>query len=110
MRGAPRRSRAAPRSSDDAPAIDSIGVRLDQRVRQQLAGQALDDRAGRGLVGRIDGQFDAPADPDGADAADAEVIEAALDGPALRVEDAGLRRDVDGEPVRAHRAMTSSAR
>ena len=45
------------------------GVRLDQRVRQQLAGQALDDGARRGLVGRLDGQLDPPADADGADAA-----------------------------------------
>ena len=85
-------------------------VRLDERVRQQLAGQPLDDGAGGGLVGRIDGQLDAPPDADGADAADAEVVEAALDGPALRIEDARLGRDVDGEPVGAHRAMTSSAR
>ena len=41
---------------------------------------------------------------------DPEVAEAALDGPALRIEDARLGRDVDGEPVGAHRAMTSSAR
>ena len=30
---------------------------------------------------------------------DAEVAEAALDRPTLRIEDAGLGRDVDGEPV-----------
>ena len=66
-------------------------VRLDQRVREQLARQPLDDRPGRGLVGRRDRQLDPPADPDVADPVDPEVAEAALDGPALRVEDPGLR-------------------
>ena len=45
---------------------------------------------------------------------DPEVRQAALDGPALRVEDARLGRHVDGEPVGAdglaHRAITSSWR
>ena len=54
--------------------------------------------------------LDAPADADGADALDAEVIEAALHGPTLGIEDARLGQDVDGESMAAHRAMTSSLR
>ena len=53
------------------------------------AGQPLDDGARRGLVGRVDGQLDAPADAHVADALDPEVAEAALDRPALR--DRGCR-------------------
>src|SRR6478752_6539125 len=49
----------------------------------------------RGRVRRADGPLGAAADPDATDALDPEVAEAALDGPALRVEDPGLRRDVD---------------
>ena len=44
------------------------------------------------------------------DAVDAEMSEAPLDGAPLRVEDARLGRHVHGEPVAAHRAMTSSLR
>ncbi len=73
-------------------------------------GQALGDRPGSGLVGGLHGQLDAPADAHGADPLDAEVAEAALDGPALGIEDARLGRDIDGEAVAAHRAMTSSWR
>ena len=72
------------------------GVRLDQWVRQELTGEALDDRAGRRLVGGLDRELDTAADPDRADAADPEMVEAALDGTSLRIEDAGLRGDVDG--------------
>ena len=66
-------------------------VRLDQRVRQELARQPLDDRPRRRLVGRRHGQLDPPPDADAGHAVDPEVAEAALDGPALRIEDAGLR-------------------
>ena len=61
---------------------------LDQRVRQQLGGEPLDDRPGRRLVVGVDGQLDPPADADVADPLDPEVAEAALDRPTLRVEDA----------------------
>ena len=74
------------------------------------AGQSLDDCARGRLVRRVDGQLGAAADPDATDALDPEVAEAALDGPALRVEDPGLRRDVDREPEAGHEAMTSSWR
>ena len=47
-------------------------------------GQPLDDRAGRRLVRRLDGQLDPPADPDVADPVDPEVAEAALDRATLR--------------------------
>ena len=67
-----------------------------------------------GLVDRRHRQLDAPPDADVGDPVDPEVRQAALDGPALRVEDARLRRHVDGEPVGAdglaHRAITSSVR
>ena len=63
-----------------------------------------------GLVGRVDRQLDPPADPHVADALDPEVAEAALDRPTLRVEDAGLGRDVDREPEAGHGAITSSWR
>ena len=33
-----------------------------------------------------------------------------FDGATLRIEDPGLGRDIDGEAVAAHRAMTSSWR
>ena len=77
-------------------------------------GQALDDRAGGVRVGRGHRQLDAAAHADTGHAGDAEVGQAALDGLALRVEDAGLGGDVDRIAVRAgrvaHRAITSSSR
>ena len=74
------------------------------------AGEPLDDGSRGRLVGGVDGQLGSPADPDGTDALDPEVAEAALDRPALRVEDPGLRRDIDREPEAGHGAMTSSWR
>src|SRR6185503_8087423 len=88
--------------------LDRVG--LDERVREQLPGETLDDRPGFRLVRRVHGQLRSPADPDGTDALDPEVAEAALDRPALRVEDPGLRRDIDREPEAGHEAMTSSWR
>ena len=70
---ADRHQAGSPTDVDEAPAIDLDRVGLDERVRQQLAGQPLDDRARRRLVGGLDGQLDAPPDADGADALDAEV-------------------------------------
>ena len=102
--------RRAPPPIDDAPADRLDRVRLDERVREQLGRQALDDRARGGLVGGLDRQLHAATDADGADALDPEVPQAALHGPPLRVEDAGLGGDVDGEAVAAHRAITSSWR
>ena len=95
---------------DDAPAIDSMAYASIKRVGEQLACETLDDGARGGLVGRVDRQLDPPADAHRADPADPEVVEAALDGPPLRIEDARLGRDIDGVSVGAHRAMTSSAR
>ncbi len=67
--------------------LDRVG--LDERVRQQLGGEPVDDRPGRRLVGGVDGQLDPPSDPDVVDAVDPEVAEAALDRPTLR--DRGCR-------------------
>ena len=83
---------------------------FDSRSR----GEPVDDRAGRGLVVGGDAHLHPAADADAGDAGDPEVREAALHGLALRVQDAGLGGDVDGEAVGAgelaHRAMTSSMR
>ena len=78
------RHQAAPPRRDDGAGHRLDGVGLDERVRQQLGRQPLDDGPGRGLVGRLDRQLDPAPDADGADALDAEVAEAALHGPALR--------------------------
>ena len=86
-----------PRRRAAAPSVLDL-ERLDQRVRQQLAGQPLHDRPRRRLVRGVDRELDPPPDADADDALDAEVRQAALDGPALRVEDARLGRHVDGEP------------
>ena len=87
---------------------------LHERVRQELAREPVHDRAGRRLVGRGDRELDPSSDPDTGHAGQAEVRQAAFDRLALRVEDAGLGRDVDREAVRAgrlaHRAITSSWR
>ena len=99
--GADRRRRGAER-------LDRVD--LDERVRQQLRGEALDDRARGRLVGGLDRQLGPPADADVVDALDAEVAEAALDGPAAGIEDAGLGRHVDGVPKARHGAITSSCR
>ena len=95
---------------DDAPAIDSMAY-------ASIRGLASSSPASRSTTARAAASSAAstvsstrrptrtaltPADP--------EVVEAALDGPSLRVEDARLGRDIDGESVGAHRAMTSSAR
>ncbi len=101
--GAPTIDEAAPISSTTYDSMSGFDRSSD--------GEPLDRRPGGRRVVGGDRQLDPPADPDGGDALDPEVAEAALDRPALRVEDARLRRDVDGEPeVRAHRAITSSAR
>src|SRR6478609_9180163 len=71
--------------------LDRVG--LDERVRQQLTGEALDDGPGCRFVRRVHGQLRSPADPDATDAIDPEVAEAALDRPTLWIEDPGLRRD-----------------
>ena len=49
-------------------------------------------------VGGLDGQLDPAADADAVTPSIPRWPQAALDRPALRIEDAGLRHDVDGEP------------
>ena len=44
------------------------------------------------------------------DALDPEMVEAALDGSPLRIEDARFGRDIHRESMAAHRAITSSLR
>ena len=82
---------AVPRAGGDgrrgaAEGLDAVG--LDQRVRRSSAGKSLDDGQRRGLVGRLDGQLDPAPDANVVNALDPEVAEAALDRPALRIEDA----------------------
>src|SRR4029079_3521824 len=71
--------------------------RLDQRVREELPGEPLDDRPRAGLrVGRH-AALDTSPDPDIRDAGGPEMSEAALDRAALRIEDPVLRPDVHRE-------------
>ena len=63
-----------------------------------------------GLVGGLDRQLDPTTDPDVVDALDPEVAEAAFDGPAGRIEDARLGRDVDRVAIARHGPITSSRR
>ena len=106
----PGTSVAARPTTDDAAPERLERVRLDERVRQQLRRETLDDRTGGRLVGGLDRQLGAPTDAHVVDALDPEMAEAALDGPAGRIEDARLGRHVDRVAVARHGAITSSRR
>ena len=82
-------SRPAPRRPAARRGPEQLDVvRLDQRIRQELARQPVDDGARGRLVRGLDRQLHPPADPDGADALIPRWPRLALDGPALRIEDA----------------------
>ena len=81
----------------EAPASGSTCERLDQRIAEQLAGQPLDDRPG-GVLRRPPRRSARPA---GRPARRSRRRaprwrQALLDGPALGIEDARLRGDIDG--------------
>src|SRR6185436_11847865 len=113
-----RRPRSGPSSSRPdqrrgaLEGLDVVG--LDQRVRQELRRQALDGRPGCPVVDRLDRQLDPAADADLAHALDAEVAQAALHGPPLRIENPRLRPDVDRvadlHERQLHAPTTSSSR
>ncbi len=109
----------APAESAATAAVDEVAPR-SSTAYASMSGLLSSSPASRstiaravGLVDGLDGQLDPPADPHGGDAGHAEMGQALLDRPALRVEDARLGRDVDREAEcrsGAHRAMTSSSR
>ena len=97
---------------DDPEQLDP--VRLDERVREQLRGEPLDDRPGGRLVRRGHRELDAATHPDAGHPLDAQMRQAALHRTTLGIQDAGLGGDVHGEsecagPV-GHAAITSSPR
>ena len=61
---------------------------LDHRVDEEPLAHLVGVGAGAGLVGGLELEADGLADPDPADAVEAEVRERPLDGGALRVGDA----------------------
>src|SRR5439155_18386311 len=103
-RGRRRRRRAGYRSRSRRVSKGDL-VALDQRVRQELLAHALELGTGGVRIRGVDLQIDEPADARLGDR-EAEVLERALDGFALRIEDPGLRPDQDG---RLHRRTTSGS-
>ena len=96
--------------ADDAAPIDSMAYASMSGLASSSPASRSTTRERGGLVRGVDRELDASPDADRADALDPEMSEAAFDRSTLGVEDPRLGRDIDGEPVRAHRAMTSSAR
>ena len=70
-------------------------VILDHRIGEQLVGRLLEQLFSAGLVAAIELDVEHLALPDAGDALNPERAQRALDGLALRVEDAGLQRDGD---------------
>ena len=68
---------------------------LDHGVGEQLFGGILQRGLGAGAVGALDLDVEHLALADACDSADAERFQRALDGLALRVENAGFQRDGD---------------
>ena len=85
--------------ADDAAPIDSIAYASMSGLASSSPASRSTTASAAASSGGVDRQLDASPDADRADALDPEVAEAALDRATLGVEDAGLGRDVDGEPV-----------
>src|SRR6202522_1270734 len=70
-------------------------VILDHRVGQEFVGRRFQRGFGFGLVGARQFDIEHLALADAGDAIDAERLQRAFDGLALRIEDAGLQRNGD---------------
>src|SRR5262245_57968482 len=68
---------------------------LDHSVREQFLGRLPERRLGAGAIAAVELDVEHLALAHAGDAADAERFQRALDGLALRVEDARLERDGD---------------
>src|SRR5262249_3977245 len=85
-----RRQRSSDSRAVRRPVRQLDLVALDQRVRKELLAHPLELGAGVALIGSGDLALDDATDA-GAGHREAEVLERALDGLALRIEDAVLR-------------------